>query len=66
MIREKSYITDLKTVGSRQVTFGDGATGKIMEKGRLNYPILPAFYDVLLVEGLIANLINIVNYVTKA
>lgn len=39
--------------------FGDGAKGKVIGKGRLNYPGLPTLKEVILVEGLTAKLINI-------
>lgn len=59
MAGEMSYKTDLKTIGLGQVTFGDGVIRTIVGKGRLNYLGLLALEDVILVEGLIANLINI-------
>lgn len=41
------------------MTFGDGAKGKVVDMGQQNYPGLPMRQDVILVESLIANLINI-------
>lgn len=41
MTGDKSYIYNLKAVGSKKVTFGDGATGKIVGKGKLQYLGLP-------------------------
>ena len=41
------------------VTFGDGNTFRIVEKGNIRSQGLPNLTDVLLVEGLKANLISI-------
>lgn len=59
MIGEKYFVTNIQPCGSGHVTFGDGAKGKVVGKGQLNYPRLPVLQDVILVEGLIANLISI-------
>lgn len=59
MTGDKKYIYNLKVVGSGQVTFGDGAAGKIVEKGKLKYPGLLALDDVMLVASLMVNLISI-------
>lgn len=60
MTSEKNYLFNLKTVSSGKVTFGDGASGKIVEKGKPNFPGFSTLNDVMLVEGLIANLISII------
>lgn len=59
MTGDKNYISYLKVVGFRQVTFGEGATRKIDGKGKLKYPGLPALDDVMLVEGVTTYLISI-------
>ena len=41
------------------VTFGDGVKGSVLGSGSLNVPGLPKLRDVLLVDGLKANLISI-------
>lgn len=59
MTREMSYLEELRTYSNNYVTFGDGA--KVIIKGiiKLVYSGLPNIDNVLLVEGLTANLINI-------
>lgn len=58
MTSEKSYITNVKSISSGQVTFGEGAFVKIVGKGTLNFSSLPSLKDVMLV-GLTTNLISI-------
>ena len=41
------------------VTFGDDAKGSVLGSGSLNIPRFPKLMDVLLVDGLKANLIRI-------
>lgn len=57
--REKNHLKDTKSYFSSYVTFTDGAKGKIIGKGKLDYHGLPCLIDVLLVKGLNANLIGI-------
>lgn len=57
MTGEKNYLKHVKPNSNSYVTFGDGARGKIVGKGKLDYPGLPSLTDVMLVEGLTANLI---------
>ncbi|GAA0186742.1 hypothetical protein LIER_34030 [Lithospermum erythrorhizon] len=59
MIGKKIYLTQVQSLKGDYVTFGDGGKGKIVGKGELNAHDLPHLTDVLLVEGLTANLINI-------
>ena len=59
MTGEQNFLSNLKPVSAGKVTFGDGIVGKIVEEGKLNFQNLPALDDVMLVEGLIANLISI-------
>lgn len=59
MTREKSFVLKIKPCSSGYVTFGDGAKGNVIGKGRLNYLGLLILQEVILVEGLTANLINI-------
>jgi hypothetical protein len=55
----KNYLTNLKAYATSYVTFGDGAKGKIKGIGKLCKAGSPLLDDVLLVEGLTANLISI-------
>lgn len=59
IIEENNYLKDLKPYSNFYVTFGDGSKGKIIRKGKLNYPGLPNLYDVLFVEGFTTNIISI-------
>ncbi|PNX99239.1 gag-pol polyprotein, partial [Trifolium pratense] len=59
MIGEKTYLKEVKSYSNSYVTFGDGAKGKIKGIGKLSGPDLPSLDNVLLVEGLTANLISI-------
>ena len=55
----KNYLTNVKAYATSYVTFGDGAKGKIKGIGKLCRTGSPLLDDVLLVEGLTANLISI-------
>ena len=55
----KNYLFDLKAYATSYVTFGDGAKGKIKGIGKLARTCSLFLDDVLLVEGLTANLISI-------
>ncbi|XP_057444286.1 uncharacterized protein LOC130736472 [Lotus japonicus] len=55
----KSYLEKMKPHAKSFVTFGDGAKGKIRGIGKLSDTGSPNLDDVLLVEGLTANLISI-------
>src|ERR1044072_1267729 len=55
----KNYLVDLKAYDTSYVTFGDGAKGRIRGIGKLVKTGSPSLDDVLLVEGLTANLISI-------
>jgi hypothetical protein len=55
----KNFLSDLKAYSTSYVTFGDGAKGKIKGIGKLVRTGSPLLDDVLLVEGLTANLIII-------
>lgn len=59
MTGEKRYDEELKPYSNSYVIFGDGTRGRIKGIRKLVSPNLPCIDDVLLVEGLIANLINI-------
>ncbi|GAA0173243.1 hypothetical protein LIER_26900 [Lithospermum erythrorhizon] len=59
MTGNKANLTSIKEVKPDFVTFGGGEKGKIIGKRSLNVVGLPNLEDVLLVEGLIANLISI-------
>jgi len=59
MTRVDKYLEDVRHYATSNVTFGDGAKGKIVGIGNLTKQGLPRLDDVLLVKGLTANLINI-------
>ncbi|KAG9442738.1 hypothetical protein H6P81_018592 [Aristolochia fimbriata] len=52
-------LTNLQKENGGQVTFGDGGKGSVIGRGDLNVQGLPKLRDVLLVDGLKANLISI-------
>ncbi|KAG9454485.1 hypothetical protein H6P81_007389 [Aristolochia fimbriata] len=52
-------LTNLQKENGGQVTFEDGAKGSVVGKGDLNVQGLPKLKNVLLVDGLKANLISI-------
>ena len=54
-----NYLIDLKAYATSYVTFGDGAKGRIKGIGKLARTGSPLLDDVLLVEGLTANMISI-------
>lgn len=58
MTSQKEMLTNLKP-SKGQVTFGDGVKGKILATGTLHLPRKIKLDDVLLVQGLRANLISI-------
>ncbi|KAG9460048.1 hypothetical protein H6P81_004556 [Aristolochia fimbriata] len=53
------FLTNLQKENGGQVTFGDGGKGSIIGIGELNVKGLPKLKNVLLVNGLKANLISI-------
>src|ERR1043165_1241572 len=55
----KNLLSDIKPHTTSYVTFGDGARGEIKGVGKLDCPGVPNLNEVLLVNGLTANLINI-------
>src|ERR1044072_7907454 len=55
----KNFLTNLKAYATNYVTFGDGAKGKIKGIGKICRAGSPHLDNVLLVEGLTANLISI-------
>ncbi|GAA0141567.1 hypothetical protein LIER_42664 [Lithospermum erythrorhizon] len=59
MTGNKAHLTNIEEVKTDYVTFGGGEKDKIIENGSLNVTRLPNLKDVLLVEGLTANLISI-------
>ncbi|KAG9453128.1 hypothetical protein H6P81_006032 [Aristolochia fimbriata] len=59
MTRCIEFLTNLHKENGGQVTFGDGAKGYVVGKGDLNDQGLPKLKNVLLVDGLKANLISI-------
>ncbi|GAA0170842.1 hypothetical protein LIER_25019 [Lithospermum erythrorhizon] len=59
MIMKKVHLTQIQALKGDHVTFGDGGRGRIVGKGQLCVNGLPHLDDVLLVEGLTANLISI-------
>jgi hypothetical protein len=59
MTGDKRYLRELKSHLKGSVTFGDGVKGRVIGIGKLAGPNTPCLDDVLLVEGLTANLISI-------
>ncbi|XP_062100907.1 uncharacterized protein LOC133806836 [Humulus lupulus] len=59
MTGNASILTNFTSLKCGVVTFGDGMTGNILEKGTLNVDGLPKVKKVLLVDGMKANLIYI-------
>ncbi|KAM7466661.1 hypothetical protein LguiB_014223 [Lonicera macranthoides] len=59
MSGDKNIFTSLKEFQGGNVTFGDGKNSKIVGKGTVQAPGLPILENVLLVEGLKANLLSI-------
>ncbi|KAG9447534.1 hypothetical protein H6P81_013662 [Aristolochia fimbriata] len=59
MIGNAGNLTDIHTEDGGQVTFGDGAKGAVIGRGRLTVDGLPKLENVLLVHGLKANLLSI-------
>lgn len=59
MTEEKSCLEEIKPYSNAYVTFGDGVKGRIKGIGKLVYLGLPSLENVMLVEGLTANLISI-------
>lgn len=59
MTGEKNFLEKIKSYTNSHVVFGDGAKGKIKGIGKLSLAGSPSLDDVLLVEGLTANLISI-------
>lgn len=61
----KKYLLDINSYSSSFVTFGDGAKSEIKGIGKIGCTGLPRLDDVLLVKGLPANLINIIQLCDK-
>lgn len=59
MTYDKQVLTDFSKGSSETVVFGNGASGNVIGKNTLNVPGLPRLKNVMLVEGLKANLISI-------
>lgn len=59
MTDDRSFLKDVKSCTEGHVTFGNGVKGKVLRKGMLDIECLPRLKNVLLVEGLKANLNSI-------
>ena len=59
MIGNQSFFSELKECSSGHVTFGDGAKGRIITKGKIEKHNLPCLDYMRYVEGLKANLISV-------
>ena len=59
MTGNRSFLSDFHENTNGSVTFGDGKKGQVLGVGNLCMQGLPNLKKVLLVEGLVANLINI-------
>lgn len=60
MIGERCCLENITPFFNNYVTFGDNAKGKIIGKGGLDYHGLPCLNDVFLFDGIIINLISII------
>ncbi|XP_057771161.1 uncharacterized protein LOC130990971 [Salvia miltiorrhiza] len=59
MTGDAKYLEDIHAVADEEVTFGDGVLAKVIGKGTLNVPGMLKLKNVMLVNGLKANLISI-------
>ncbi|XP_057775493.1 uncharacterized protein LOC130994468 [Salvia miltiorrhiza] len=59
MTGDEKHLEDIHTIVEERVTFGDGVQAKVVGTGTLNVPGMPKLKNVMLVEGLKANLISI-------
>ena len=59
MTGESKFMKNVQTCTKGHVTFGDGVKGSILGNGVLDVEGFPRLKNVLLVEGLKANLISI-------
>ncbi|XP_057785954.1 uncharacterized protein LOC131003485 [Salvia miltiorrhiza] len=59
MTGEEKYLEDIHIISEERVTFGDGVQAKVVGTSTLNVPGMPKLKNVMLVEGLKANLISI-------
>ncbi|XP_057790804.1 uncharacterized protein LOC131007909 [Salvia miltiorrhiza] len=59
MTGEEKHLEDIHIISEERVTFGDGVQAKVVGTGTLNVPGMPKLKNVMLVEGLKANLISI-------
>ena len=59
MTNEKSFMSNMKLCIKSYVKFRDGGNEIVAGKGQLNFSGLLTLYNVLLVEGLTANLFSI-------
>ena len=59
MIGNKWLLSDVQLSSLDSVTFRGGTKGSVLGSGSLNVPGLPKLRDVILVNGLKANLISI-------
>lgn len=59
MTGNKAFLNNLVSYDAGFVTFGDGFKSKILSKGLLTMSGLPLLKDVLLMDGLKANLLSI-------
>ena len=59
MTNNKRLLSNVLPLSLDSITFGDSAEGSVLRSGSLNVPSLAELRDVLLVDGVKANLINI-------
>ena len=59
MTGEKEFLVNIRPMHCGEVTFGNGLTGKVIGMGTLKFEGLPKLKNVMLVEGLKANLLSI-------
>lgn len=59
MTGNKEFLVNIRQMQGGDVTFGNGLNGKILGIGTLNFEGLPKLKNVMLVDGLRANLLSI-------
>lgn len=56
---DKKVLTNLRSINLKSAAFSDGMKGRVLRFGTLKVPGITRLEDVLMVEGLKANLTNI-------
>ncbi|XP_062080830.1 uncharacterized protein LOC133785626 [Humulus lupulus] len=59
MTGDKDFLVNIRLMQCGEVTFGNGLAGNVIGMGTLNFEGLPRLKNVMLVEGLRANLLSV-------